>query len=248
MAGHSKWANIRFRKGAQDAKRGKLFTKLIREITVAAREGGGDPAANPSLRTAIAKAKSQSMPNDNIDRAIRRGTGEEEGVSYEQARYEGYGPGGVAVMVDCLTDNRNRTVADVRHAFSKHGGNLGEDGSVGYLFTYTGVLSYPRGSNEERIMEVAIDAGATDLVTNDDGSIEVLCDPTDFEALRESLEQADLAAEQAEVTMRATTLVPVRAKEAETTLKLLDVLDELDDVQQVYSNADLPDELLEESA
>jgi YebC/PmpR family DNA-binding regulatory protein len=248
MAGHSKWANIRFRKGAQDAKRGKLFTKLIREITVAAREAGGDPAANPRLRAAIAKAKSQSMPKDSIERAIKRGSGEDDGASYEEARYEGYGPGGVAVMVDCLTDNRNRTVAEVRHAFSKFGGNLGADGSVAYLFTHTGSLSYPSGSDEEKIMEVAIDAGASDIVTNDDGSLEVLCDPADFEALREALERADLVAEQAEVTMRASTMVPVQSREAETTLKLLDVLDDLDDVQEVYSNADLPDELLEESA
>jgi YebC/PmpR family DNA-binding regulatory protein len=248
MAGHSKWANIRFRKGAQDAKRGKLFTKLIREITVAAREGGGDPAANPRLRAAIAKAKSQSMQKDSIERAIKRGSGDGDGAAYEEARYEGYGPGGVAVMVDCLTDNRNRTVAEVRHAFSKFGGNLGADGSVAYLFTHTGSLSYPGNSEEEKIMEVAIDAGATDVVTSDDGSIEVLCEPADFETLREALEQADLVAEQAEVTMRPSTLVPVQAKEAESALKLLDVLDELDDVQQVYSNADLPDELLEESA
>jgi len=246
MAGHSKWANIRFRKGAQDAKRGKLFTKLIREITVSARESGGDPAANPRLRVAIAKAKSQSMPKDSIERAIKRGSGEGDGAAYEEARYEGYGPGGVAVMVDCLTDNRNRTVADIRHAFSKFGGNLGADGSVGYLFTHTGQLGFPGSSDEEALMEVAIDAGATDIVANDDGSIEVLCDPADFESLKETLEQANLNPEQAEVTMRASTLVPVRAKEAESTLKLLDVLDELDDVQQVYSNADLPDELLEE--
>lgn len=248
MAGHSKWANIRFRKGAQDAKRGKLFTKLIREITVAAREGGSDPAANPRLRTAIAKAKAQSMQKDSIERAIKRGSGEGDGAAFEEARYEGYGPGGVAVMVDCLTDNRNRTVAEVRHAFSKFGGNLGADGSVAYLFTHTGLLSYPGGNDEEQIMEIAIDAGATDIVTSDDGSVEVLCEPADFETLCETFEQADLVPEQAEVTMRALTLVPVRAREAESTLKLLDVLDELDDVQQVYSNADLPDELFEESA
>jgi YebC/PmpR family DNA-binding regulatory protein len=245
MAGHSKWANIRFRKGAQDAKRGKLFTKLIREITVAAREGGGDLASNPRLRTAVAKAKAQSMQKDSIERAIRRGTGEDEGASYEEVRYEGYGPGGVAVIVDCLTDNRNRTVAEVRHAFSKYGGNLGADGSVAYLFTRTGLLSFPSGSNEEKIMEVVIDAGASDLVTNDDGSIEVLSDPGDFEALRDTLEEAGLEPENAEVTMRASTTIELHAQEAESTLKLLDVLDELDDVQQVYSNADIPAELLE---
>lgn len=248
MAGHSKWANIRFRKGAQDAKRGKLFTKLIREITVAAREGGGDPASNPRLRAAIAKAKAQSMQKDSIERAVGRGTGEDGGASYEQVRYEGYGPGGVAILVDCLTDNRNRTVADVRHAFSKHGGNLGADGSVAYLFTHTGSLSFPRGTSEERIMEVAIDAGATDIVPNDDGSIEVLSDPGDLETLREKLEQAGLEPENAEVTMRASSTIALQAQEAESTLKLLDVLDELDDVQQVYSNAELPDDLWEESA
>jgi YebC/PmpR family DNA-binding regulatory protein len=248
MAGHSKWANIRFRKSAQDAKRGKLFTKLIREITVAAREGGGDVDSNPRLRTAIAKAKAQSMQKDSIERAIRRGTGEDEGTAYEEVRYEGYGPGGVAIMVDCLTDNRNRTVADVRHAFSKHGGNLGADGSVAYLFTHTGVLSYPRGSDEDKLMEVAIESGAADIVTNDDGSFDVLCAPSDFESLRESMEKARLMPEHAAVTMRAMTLAPVTAKDAETMLKLLDVLDELDDVQEVYSNADIPEELLAESA
>ena len=248
MAGHSKWANIRFRKGAQDAKRGKIFTKLIREVTVAARVGGGDPASNPRLRAAIAKAKAQSMQKDSIERAIRRGTGDDEGAAYEEVRYEGYGPGGVAVIVDCMTDNRNRTVADVRHAFSKHGGNLGADGSVAYLFTHTGSLVYPDGSDEEKIMEVAIDAGATDIVTNDDGSIEVLCDPGDFEMLREKLENAGLVPASAEVTMRASTSVVLADGDAESALKLLEVLDELDDVQQVYSNADFPEELLEASA
>lgn len=248
MAGHSKWANIRFRKGAQDAKRGKLFTKLIREITVAAREGGGDPASNPRLRAAIAKAKAQSMQKDSIERAIGRGTGEGEGASYEEVRYEGYGPGGVAILVHCLTDNRNRTVADVRHAFSKYGGNLGADGSVAYLFTHTGLLSFPRGTSEERVMDVAIDAGATDIVSNDDGSIEVLSDPSDLDTIREKLEQAGLEPENTEVTMRASSTIALQAREAESALELLDVLDELDDVQQVYSNAELPDDLWEESA
>ena len=248
MAGHSKWANIRFRKGAQDAKRGKLFTKLIREITVAARAGGSDAAANPRLRTAIAKAKAQSMPKDSIDRAVRRGSGEEEGVNYEEIRYEGYGPSGVAILVDCMTDNRNRTVAEVRHAFSKYGGNLGADGSVAYLFTHTGLISYPSGSDEETIMDAAIDAGASDIVTNTDGSIDVLTEPAEFESVRDALEAAGLAAEQAEVTMRASTSVAVEADQAESTLRLLDVLDELDDVQQVYSNADFPDDLLGDSA
>ncbi|MFO7286646.1 MAG: YebC/PmpR family DNA-binding transcriptional regulator [Gammaproteobacteria bacterium] len=248
MAGHSKWANIRFRKGVQDAKRGKIFTKLIREITIAARIGGGDPASNPRLRLAIEKAKAQSMPKDNMERAIKRGIGELEGTSYEEVRYEGYGPGGVAVMVDCLTDNRNRTVAEVRHAFSKYGGNLGADGSVAYLFSQVGQINYPAGSDEDRIMEVAIEAGASDVVTNDDGSIEVLTAPEDFEAVRDAMTAAGLEPESAEITMRAATKVRVEGQQAESFLKLLDVLDELDDVQNVYSNADIPEELLEETA
>ena len=248
MAGHSKWANIRFRKGAQDAKRGKIFTKLIREITIAARIGGGDPASNPRLRLAIEKAKAQSMPKDNMERAIKRGIGELEGTNYEEVRYEGYGPGGVAVMVDCLTDNRNRTVAEVRHAFSKYGGNLGADGSVAYLFSQVGQINYPAGSDEDRIMEVAIEAGASDVVTNDDGSIEVLTAPEDFEAVRDAMTAAGLEPESAEITMRAATKVRVEGQQAESFLKLLDVLDELDDVQNVYSNADIPEELLEETA
>ena len=248
MAGHSKWANIRFRKGAQDAKRGKLFTKLIREITVAAREAGGDPAANPRLRAAIEKARSQSMPKDNIDRAIKRGTGDADGAVYEAVRYEGYGPGGAAVMVDCLTDNRNRTVAGVRHAFSKFGGNLGADGSVAYLFEKIGFLSYPPGMDEDKVMEAAIEAGADDVVSHDDGSMEVLSAPDDFDAVRGAMITVGLAPERAEITMRAATQAALRAQQAHSMLKLLDVLDELDDVQQVYSNADIPDELLEESA
>ncbi len=246
MAGHSKWANIRFRKGAQDAKRGKIFTKLIREITIAARAGGGDIASNPRLRLAIDKAKAQSMPKDNIDRAVKRGTGELEGVHYEETRYEGYGPGGAAVMVDCLTDNRNRTVADVRHAFSKYGGNLGADGSVAYLFDHVGQLSFPKGSDENRIMEVAIEAGASNVVTNDDGSIEVLSTPEDYESVQQAMTAAGVEPESAEITMRPSTKAEVSVDEAETLLKLLDALDELDDVQNVYSNAEIPDEVLEE--
>lgn len=248
MAGHSKWANIKFRKGAQDAKRGKIFTRLIREITIAARAGGGDPASNPRLRLAIDKAKAQSMPKDNMDRAIKRGTGELEGASYEEVRYEGYGPGGVAVMVDCLTDNRNRTVADVRHAFSKHGGNLGADGSVAYLFAQVGQLSYAPGSSEDRIMEAAIEAGASDVVTNDDRSIDVLTAPEDYEHVHDAMKKAALEPDHAEITMRASTKIRVDAGQAESLLKLLDALDELDDVQDVYSNADIPEELLEETA
>jgi len=245
MAGHSKWANIRFRKGAQDAKRGKLFTKLIREITVSSRAGGGDPASNPRLRSAIEKAKSQSMPKDNIDRAIKRGTGADDGATYEEVRYEGYGPGGVAVMVDGLTDNRNRTVADIRHAFTKFGGNLGADGAVAYLFTHTGLLSFPAGADEEQIIDLAIEAGAADVVTNDDGSVDVLIDPNDFGGVKDSMTAAGLVPEQSEITMRASTSAALKVSEAETLLKLLDALDELDDVQQVYSNAEFPQELLE---
>jgi len=248
MAGHSKWANIKFRKGAQDARRGKVFTKLIREITIAARAGGGDFTSNPRLRLAIDKAKAQSMPKDNIDRAIKRGTGELGAENFEEVRYEGYGPSGVAVMVDCLTDNRNRTVAEVRHAFSKHGGNLGADGSVGYLFTHVGLLSYASGSNEDRIMEAAIEAGANDVVVNEDGSIDVISAPDDFESVRDAMIAAKLEPEIAEITMRAETRAPVDLEAAETLIKLVDALEDLDDVQQVYTNADIPDEALEEPA
>ena len=248
MAGHSKWANIRFRKGAQDAKRGKLFTKLIREITVAARDGGGDPAANPRLRAAIDKARGQSMPKDNIDRAIKRGTGDAEGMTYEEVRYEGYGPGGIAVMVDCLTDNRNRTVAEVRHAFSKFGGNLGADGSVAYLFEQTGLLSYTSGQDPEELMEAAIEAGADDVIANDDGSADVLCEPAEFDSVKTSMMAQGLAPDHAQVTMHANVQTPVRARQAESLLKLLDALDELDDVQHVHSNGDIPTELLEATA
>ena len=191
MAGHSKWANIQHRKGAQDKKRGKIFTKLIREITIAARIGGGDMNANPRLRLAIDKAKSQSMPKDNIERAVKRGSGAQDGVDYQEIRYEGYGPGGTAVMVDCMTDNRNRTVADVRHAFSKFGGNLGADGSVGYLFNHVGQLRFPPGSDEEAIMDAAIEAGADDVLVEDDSSIEVLTDPGDFEAVRDAMRSSE---------------------------------------------------------
>ena len=246
MAGHSKWANIRFRKGAQDVKRGKLFTKLIREITVATREAGGDPDANPRLRAAIDKAKSQSMPKDNIDRAVKRGSGDMDVVVYEEVRYEGYGPGGAAVMVDCLTDNRNRTVAEVRHAFSKSGGNLGADGSVAYLFEKIGFLSYPKGMDEESLMEAAIEAGAEDVLSHDDGSMEVVSTPEDFESVRDTMVSVGLEPERAEVTMRASTQAQLEVKQAESMLRLLDILDELDDVQQIYSNADMPDNLLED--
>jgi YebC/PmpR family DNA-binding regulatory protein len=248
MAGHSKWANIRFRKGAQDAKRGKIFTKLIREITIAARMGGGDPAANPRLRTAIDKALGQNMPKDNIERAIKRGTGELEGVNYEEVRYEGYGPSGVAVLVECTTDNKNRTVSEVRHAFTKHGGNLGTDGSVAYLFNKVGVLSYPSGSDEDAIMEAALEAGAEDVVTDDDGAIEVQTAPEDFAAVRDAMVAAGFEPDLAEITQRASTDVSLTTDDAEKMLKLLDVLEDLDDVQNVFSNADFPDELLAQEA
>jgi len=244
MAGHSKWANIQHRKGAQDKKRGKLFTKLIREITVAARAGGGDSDSNPRLRLAIDKAKGQSMPKDNIERAVKRGSGELDGADYEVILYEGYGPGGVAVMVDCLTDNRNRTVADVRHAFAKFGGNLGADGSVAYLFNKVGLLSFPAGVDEDEVMESAIEAGAEDVVTNDDGSIDVLTAPDDFAQIRTALEAVGNVFEIAEITMRASVSATLGEKEASSMLKLLEMLEELDDVQQVYSNADIPDEIL----
>jgi YebC/PmpR family DNA-binding regulatory protein len=244
MAGHSKWANIQHRKGAQDKKRGKLFTKLIREITVAARIGGGDIAANPRLRLAVDKAKAQSMPKDNIDRAIKRGAGELDGTDFHEIRYEGYGPGGTAVMVDCMTDNRNRTVAEVRHAFTKFGGNLGADGSVSYLFNHVGLLSYPPESDEDSIMEAAIESGAEDVVVDEDNSIEVLTDPGEFESVRNSMREAGLNPEIAELTMRASTHSKLELQEAGSMIKMLETLEDLDDVQNVYSNADISEEIL----
>ncbi len=244
MAGHSKWANIQHRKGAQDKKRGKLFTKLIREITVAAKMGGSDLDANPRLRLAVDKAKGQSMPKDNIERAIKRGAGETDGMDYFEIRYEGYGPGGTAVMVDCLTDNRNRTVAEVRHAFTKFGGNLGADGSVNYLFNKVGQLLFPAGVNEDTVMEAAIESGAEDVIVEDDGSIEVLTEPDDFEQVRDGLVDAGLEAETAQITMRASTNASLEAKEAGSMIKLLEMLEDLDDVQEVYSNADISEDVL----
>lgn len=245
MAGHSKWANIQHRKNAQDAKRGKLFTKLIKEITVSARLSGSDMLSNPRLRQAVDKALDANMTKDTIERAIKRGAGELDGVNYEELRYEGYGAGGVAIMVDCMTDNRNRTVSEVRHAFSKCGGNLGTDGSVAYLFESVGVLSYPIGTSEDQIMEIALEAGADDMVVNDDGSLEVLTSSDAYEAVREAMLQAGLKPEQGEVTMRASTSVAVDLEQASSVLKLLDMLDDLDDVQNVYTNADFPDEALQ---
>jgi len=248
MAGHSKWANIRFRKGAQDAKRGKIFTKLIREITVASRLGGGDPGSNPRLRTAIDKALGQNMSRDKVEKATKRGTGEIEGVNYEEIRYEGYGPSGVAVLVECATDNKNRTVSEVRHAFSKHGGNLGTDGSVAYLFNRLGILTYPAGSDEDAIMEAALEAGAEDIVTGDDGSIEVNTPADQFHAVLSAMTTAGHTPEHSEITERATTETKLDTEAAEKFLTMLDALEELDDVQNVFSNADFPDELLEAHA
>ncbi len=244
MAGHSKWANIQHRKGAQDKKRGKLFTKLIREISVAAKMGGSDFDANPRLRLAVDKAKAQSMPKDNIERAVKRGAGETDGADYLEIRYEGYGPGGTAVMVDCLTDNRNRTVAEVRHAFTKFGGNLGADGSVNYLFNHVGQLMIAPGCDEDVVMEAAIDAGAEDVVSDDDGSIEVLTTPADFEQVRDAMLASGITAETAQVTMRASTSAELGVKEASSMIKMLDMLEDLDDVQEVYSNADIAEDVL----
>lgn len=244
MAGHSKWANIQHRKGAQDKKRGKIFTKLIREISTAARAGGPDPASNARLRLAVDKARLQSMPKDNVERAIKRATGGEGADSFQEVRYEGYGPGGVAVMVKCLTDNRNRTVSDVRYAFTRHGGNLGADGSVGYLFNQVGLIAFAPGLDEEKVMEAALEAGAEDVVANEDGSIEVLTDPGEFERVRDALTKAGFTAAAAEVTMRASTSTPLAGEQAQSMLAMLEALEDLDDVQDVYSNADIAGDVL----
>ncbi|MBT8123884.1 MAG: YebC/PmpR family DNA-binding transcriptional regulator [Gammaproteobacteria bacterium] len=245
MAGHSKWANIQHRKKAQDAKRGKLFTRLIREITVAARMGGSDMDSNPRLRLAVDKGLSANMNKDTVDRAIKRGAGEQDGDNYEEIRYEGYGPGGSAILVDCMTDNRNRTVAEVRHAFTKFNGNMGTSGSVAYMFASMGVIQFAPGTDEDAVMEAALDSGAEDVVTSDDGSIEVLTSPEEFIKVKDALIATGLNPEEAEVTMRADTRATLSNKEGESMLKLLDVLDELDDVQNVYSNADIPDSVYE---
>lgn len=238
MAGHSKWANIQHRKGRQDAKRGKIFTRLIKEITVAARMGGGDVATNPRLRMAVDKAKSESMPKDNIENAVKRGSGTLEGVNYEEVRYEGYGISGAAVMVDCLTDNKQRTVADVRHAFSKFGGNLGTDGSVAFMFKHCGVILFEPGVSEDQVMEVALEAGAEDIVTDpDDGSIEVITQPNDFQTVKDALEAAGLKPAHGEVTMRASTETVFTGDDAVKMQKLLDALESLDDVQDVFTSA-----------
>ena len=239
MAGHSKWANIQHRKGRQDEKRGRIWTRLIREIIVAARQGGGDLNANPRLRLAIDKAKAANMPADNIKRNIDKATGNLEGVQYEEIRYEGYGIGGAAIMVDTMTDNRVRTVAEVRHILSKNGGNLGTEGSVVFQFKHCGQLFFAPGTNEDQVMEVALDAGAEDVITDDDGAIEVLTSPADFEAVRNALEAAGLVPEVAEVTMRAENSIALSGEEAVKMQKLLDMLEDQDDVQNVYHNAEL---------
>ncbi|MFA5530841.1 MAG: YebC/PmpR family DNA-binding transcriptional regulator [Thiohalomonadaceae bacterium] len=244
MAGHSKWANIQHRKNAQDAKRGKIFTKLIREITVASRMGGGDPNSNPRLRAAIDKALGANMTKDTVERAVKRGAGAGEGDNYEAIRYEGYGAGGVAVMVDCLSDNRNRTVSEVRHAFTKHGGNLGTDGSVAYLFSKTGILTFAAGSDEDKVMEAALEAGADDVVTNEDGSIDVLTSPENFVDVKEAMAAAGLTPEMAEITMNPSTTVDLALEDAERVMKMVDMLEDLDDVQNVYTNADFSDEVM----
>ena len=248
MAGHSKWANIQHRKGAQDAKRGKLFTKLIREITVSARLGGSDATSNPRLRAAIDNALTNNMTKDTIERAIKRGAGAQDDANYEEVRYEGYGPGGVAVMVDCMTDNRNRTVAEVRHAFSKHGGNLGTDGSVAYLFDKVGLLSFPIGSDEDQIMEIALEAGAQDVIHNDDDSIDVLTVPADFYLVKEAMAKAKWLPTQAEVTMQASTNSTLDLENAQKMINLFNRLEDLDDVQTVYSNADISDNIIAQLA
>lgn len=243
MAGHSKWANIKHKKAAQDAKRGKIFTRLIKEITIAARLGGGDIGSNPRLRLAVDKAYEHNMPKDNVERAIKRGCGELEGVNYEEIRYEGYGIAGAAVIVDCMTDNRVRTVADVRHAFTKHGGNLGTDGSVGYLFKHCGQLLFAPDTDESKLFDIALDAGAEDVITHDDSSIEVVTDPNIFTAVKERIEHAGLKAELTEVTWKPDIEIALTGDNAAKMQKLLDALEDIDDVQNVYTNAVIDDEI-----
>jgi YebC/PmpR family DNA-binding regulatory protein len=245
VAGHSKWANIQHRKKAQDAKRGKLFTRLIREIMVAAKAGGSDQDSNPGLRAAVEKAKSQSVPKDAIERAVKRGAGELDGADYEEIRYEGYGPLGIAFIVDCLSDNRNRTVAEVRHAFSKSGGNLGQSGSVAYLFTSVGVLLYAPDQDEDSIMEAALEAGADDVVVAEDGSIEVLTSAEEYVAVKLAMTEAGYEPEESELTMRAELNTELNMEDAEKVLRLVELLESSDDVQEVYYNADIPEEAYE---
>lgn len=244
MAGHSKWANIKFRKGVQDAKRGKIFTKLIREITVSARMGGADESSNPRLRDAVKKALNANMKRDTIDNAVKRGVGGLDGEAMVVMRYEGYGPGGVAILVDCLSDNKNRTVSEVRHAFSKHGGNLGTDGSVSYLFTNQGEILMVEGQSEDKVMEIAIDAGASD-VSIEGNQVEVITPVETYHAVLNALQDAGLEVEQSHLTMRAQTLIPISDETAESLIKLIDMLEDLDDVQEVYSNAEFSEKILE---
>ncbi|MFS4549832.1 YebC/PmpR family DNA-binding transcriptional regulator [Comamonas resistens] len=239
MAGHSKWANIQHRKGRQDEKRGRIWTRIIREIMVAARQGGGDLTANPRLRLAVDKAKAANMPADNIKRNIDKATGNLEGVTYEEIRYEGYGIGGAAIIVDTMTDNRVRTVADVRHAFSKYGGNMGTEGSVAFQFKHVGQILFAPGTDEEKVMELALEAGADDVITDDEGGIEVLTAPGDFEAVRDALQAAGLEPDMAEVTMRPENTIALEGDDAARMQKLLDMIEDLDDVQDVYHNAEL---------
>ena len=246
MAGHSKWANIQHRKGRQDAKRGKLFTKLIREITVAAKLGGSDSSANPRLRAAIDNGLSNNMTKDTIDRAVKRGVGGDENSNVDEIRYEGYGPSGVAVIVDAMTDNKNRTVAEIRHAFSKFGGNLGTDGSVSYLFTKVGLISFQGKIDEDAIMEAALESGAEDIITNGDNSIDVITNPDNLVDIKDVIVAAGFDPQNTEITMRASTTSELDKKSAETMIKLLDALEDIDDVQKVYSNAEIPDEILAE--
>ena len=244
MSGHSKWANIQHRKGAQDKKRGKIFTKLIREITCAARLGGGDISANPRLRLAVDNALSNNMTKDTVERAIKRGAGGLEGENVEEITYEGYGPAGVAVLVECMTDNRNRTVAEVRHAFTRAGGSLGTDGSVAYLFSKRGIITFSSGSEVDKIMEIALDMGAEDVQVNEDMSIDVITIPESFQAIKEAMERAELVAANAEITMIAATEITLDKDAAESVLRLVDNLEDLDDVQEVYSNADISEEVM----
>jgi len=245
MAGHSKWANIKHKKAANDKKRGKIWTKLIREITVAAREGGGEVDSNPRLRLAIDKGMSANMPKDTIERAVKKGSGATDGENYDEIRYEGYGPGGVAVMVDCMTDNRNRTASEVRHAFSKSGGNLGTDGSVAYMFKESGVISYAPETDEDAVMEIALEEGAEDVVNNDDGSFDLLTEPDTFSDTKDALIAAGFEPAVAEVTMRPDTLTALDKETAEKVVRMIDRLEDLDDVQDVYTNADIPEEVME---
>ncbi len=243
MAGHSKWANIQYRKGSQDVRRGRLFTRIIREVTSAARHGGTDPAANGRLKLAIERATAANVPKDTVERALRRMQGAGAGDGLEEVRYEGYGAGGVAVLIECLTDNRKRTVSEIRHAFSKHGGNLGADGAVSYLFRRVGLLRYATGANEERLFELALDAGAEDVESHPDGTLTVIVDPEGFETIRARLAEDGFTPETTEMTQLASTRVPVTGEEGWSVLKLLGALEELDDVQNLYSNADVSDEI-----